>query len=155
MSIANQAIVAFNRGRISPLAIGRVDLKRYSESAQIQTNLMPRALGSAMLRPGWEFLDDTYNDLQAINVPFIFSLLDTATIELTNQIMRVRVADVAITRPSVATAVTNGNFTTDLSSWVQGDETGATSQWVAGPYMSLSGNGVNRAIRSQQWYSKD
>ncbi len=149
MAIENKAIVAFNRGRISPLALGRIDLQRYAESAQVQTNFMPRALGSAMLRPGWMFIDDTFDDLQAVHIPFIFSLSDMAIVELTNQTMRVRVGNVAITRPSVTTAITNGTFTTNLNGWTQGDEAGATSQWVAGPFMSLVGNGVSRAIRSQ------
>ena len=43
-------ILAFNRGRISRLALARTDFARTQFSAEIQTNWMPRALGSMMLR---------------------------------------------------------------------------------------------------------
>jgi hypothetical protein len=45
--------------------------------------------------------------------------------------------------------VTNGTFTTDLSSWTDNDEAGATSSWVAPNYMQLVGNGTAFAIREQ------
>lgn len=140
---------AWNRGIASPLALARFDLKRLALSAQIMTNWMCRTLGSMMLRPGTQFIDDTYNDSQAVHIPFIFSISDTAIIELTNNVMRVRVAEAIISRVSVATAVTNGNFTTDLSSWTDADDSGGVSVWVTGSFMGLTGNGTARAVRQQ------
>ncbi len=53
MAIGQPAILAFNRGLISQLGLARTDLKRMALSGSIQTNLMPRMLGSAMHRPGF------------------------------------------------------------------------------------------------------
>lgn len=141
---------AFNRGIISPLALARFDLKRLALSAQVCTNWMFRTLGSMMLRPGLAYVDSTYNNGLAVHVPFIFSIPDTAIIELTNYLLRVRVDEAIILRPAVTTAITNPDFTVNLNGWTQADDAGGLSQWVAGPYMSLSGNGTSRGVRYQE-----
>ena len=146
----NVPLVAFNRGIVSRLGLARVDLKRTAMSAEIQTNWMPRTLGSMMLRPGLQYIDSTRNDAKAVHIPFIFSLEDTAIIELTDSAMRVRVDEEIITREAVSTAITNGRFDTDVSGWTDADETGATSQWASGGYLSLAGTDFNSAIRTQQ-----
>jgi len=150
MAQENALLYAFNRGIISPFGLARTDLKVQALSAEIQTNWMPRELGSMMLRPGTQYIDTTYNNAKAVHIPFMKALTDTAIIELTNQTMRVRVNEAIITRPSVTTAVTNGNFTSNINSWTGADESGAVSQWVSGQGMSLTGTqGGSRAIRSQ------
>lgn len=144
------AFFGFNRGLASRHSLARVDMKRLAFSAETMNNWMPRVLGSMMLRPGWEYLGATNGNLQARMLPFVFSTDDTAIVELTNQIMRVWVDDALITRASVTTAVANGNFTTDLSSWTDADESGAASVWATGGYMVLTGTGTTAAIRRQQ-----
>src|SRR5687768_2389548 len=146
----NVELVAFNRGLISRLALARVDLKRTALSAEIQTNWMPRALGSMMLRPGLGYVGASRNNSAARTLPFIFSSDDTARIELTALKMRVWVDDALISRPAVTAAITNGNFDTNLTGWTDADESGGTSVWATGGYMSLSGNGIAAAIRRQQ-----
>ncbi len=143
-------LLAFNRGKISSLALARVDFKRTALSADIQTNWIPRKLGSMMLRPGLQYIGNTETDAEAINLPFVFSRDDTALIELTDGTMRVRVDDELITRPSVTTAITNGTFTLDVASWSDQDTGAAVSQWVAGGYLSLIGDGTSPAKRRQQ-----
>lgn len=145
----DQPILAFNRGMLSRLAMARTDLKRYPLSAQEQTNYIPRVLGSAMLRPGFGYLGSTRNNLTAKMLPFVFSATDTASIELTDLAMRIWVDDAVVTRPAVTAPVANGNFDTNLTSWTDLDESGATSVWVTGGYMGLTGDGVNFAIRRQ------
>lgn len=146
----NFPLYAFNRGLISPLALSRVDLKRTALSAETMTNWMPRTLGSMMLRPGLEYIDGTLNDAAAVHIPFVFSIDDTAIIELTDEVMRVRVDEEVISRVSVSTAITNGTFDSNVTGWTDADESGATSQWATGGYLSLTGTGVNSAIRTQQ-----
>lgn len=150
MGYESKAVVACNRGIISQFAMARIDLKRYPFAAQVQTNWMPRAVGSMMLRPGLGYVDDTYNDQFSVNLPFIFSLTDTAMIELTNQAMRVRVSEQVISRAAVGTTITNGNFSGNLTGWNDEDQAGCVSEWVAGNFMQLTGNGFNYAIQSQQ-----
>lgn len=146
----NLALLAFNRGLVSRLGLARADIKRVALSAETMVNCMPRVLGSMMLRPGLQYLQSTRDNLPNRDLPFVFSTSDKAGIELTDQIMRVMVDDVIITRPTVTTAVTNGNFTTNLTGWTDADEAGATSAWETGGYMGLTGNGTANAIRRQQ-----
>lgn len=150
MTKENVLLNAMNRGIISNLALARTDLKRTALSAEIQNNYMPRSLGSMMLRPGKKYIDSTLSNLSAAHIPFIFSIDDTAIIELTDGTMRVRIDENVITRPSVSSAVTNGGFNTDVSGWTDEDESGATSSWATGGFLSLVGTVFNRAIRSQQ-----
>lgn len=148
MPQAVQAILAFNRGILGDLAMARVDLQRYSMSAESMTNWMVRVLGSMSLRPGTQYLGSTWNNSIAKTIPFIFSSTDTAHIELTPGILCVRINDAFIVRPPITASVTNGNFTSDLSGWTDSDESGATSSWSSGS-LSLVGTGVNAAIRDQ------
>lgn len=150
MATENTALLAFNRGRISPLALARTDFKRTFLSAEVQTNWMPRALGSMMLRPGWKYTGATKSNLVSLTIPFVFSMDDTARIELTDNLMRVWVDDVLVTRPTVTTAITNGTFNADVSGWSDQDGAGATSAWLTGGYLSLIGSGTAAAKRRQQ-----
>jgi hypothetical protein len=143
-------LVAFNRGLVSRLGLARADIKRVAMSAQTMVNLMPRVLGSMMLRPGTQYLQETRDNEPSRDIPFVFSISDKAGIELTDLTMRVLVDDEIITRPAVTTAVANGDFTTNLTSWTDADEAGATSAWETGGYMGLTGNGTANAIRRQQ-----
>lgn len=144
------ALVAFNRGRISKLALARTDFKRTALSAEVQTNWRPRTLGSMMLRPGYGYVGATLVNAAAINIPFIFSRDDVARIELTNSAMRVWVNDALVTRPAVTAAVFNGNFDTDVSGWTDLDGAGSTSVWATGGFMSLTGAVNTFAKRRQQ-----
>lgn len=150
MGALNYALLAFNRGRISTLALARSDFKRLEMSAETQTNWMPRSLGSMMLRPGWEYTGASRGNLRSVSLPFVFALGDTARLELTNGIMRVWVDDELVTRPAVTTAVSNGTFDTDLTGWTDLDGGSAVSSWVTGGYMSLVGTGNAAALRRQQ-----
>lgn len=135
---------------MSLLGSARVDIARYALSAEVFVNWMARVLGSMMLRPGFEYISSTKSNAKAKTIPFVFSSDDTAHIEVTEGVMRVRVDDVLISRPAVTAAVTNGNFTSDVTGWTDSDESGATSAWLTGGYLSLIGTGTNAAIRDQQ-----
>lgn len=134
---------------MSRLAGARIDLQRQGLSAEVQTNWMPRALGSMMLRPGWQYLGSTASNAVARLIPFVYAADDTALIEVSGSSVRFWISDAVITRPSVATAITNGTFDTDLTGWTDGDESGATSAWATGGYMALAGTGTAAAIRTQ------
>ncbi len=55
MAKSQPKLLGLNGGVISPLALARQDIPRVSVSAEEQTNIMPRHMGSAMLRPGFGF----------------------------------------------------------------------------------------------------
>lgn len=147
MGQENVALVAFNRGLISRLALARTDIKRTAFSAQTMTNWMPRVLGSMMLRPGLGYIGAVTSAARMI--PFVFATADTAILEFTNAAMRVWVNDALVTRLAVSSAVANGNFDSNLTSWTDNDDSGGVSAWVTGGYMGLTGNGTAFAIRDQ------
>lgn len=151
MARQNVERLAFNRGVISPLALARVDVKRVALSAEEQTNWMPRVLGPMSLRPGFQFIGGSHLHQAARYLPFVFSVTDTALIELTPNLMKVLVNDTEVTRPSTATSVVvNGTFDANLSSWTDLDEGAFTSSlWQTGGYMYLRGDGTLAAIREQ------
>lgn len=150
MGSLNVELLAFNRGRISTLALARTDFKRTAFSAEVQTNWMPRTLGSMMLRPGLGYTGATRDNLRSVSIPFIFGIDDTARLELTDERMRVWVDDELVERVAVSTTITNGDFDTDLTGWTDEDGGSAVSQWATGGYLSLSGTGNAAAMRRQQ-----
>lgn len=143
--------IAFNRGIVDKKATARGDVKRLAMSAETQMNWVPQTLGAMSLRPGLEYIGAFTATTGAVKmIPFVFSLTDTALIEVTDEALRFWVDDALVTRPSVATAFTNGTFDTDITGWTDNDEGGdAISEWVAGGYMRLTGGGANGAKRSQ------
>jgi len=143
----NAPLLAFNRGIVSKLGLARLDLERLAWAAQTQTNWVPRSLGSMMLRPGFEYLGAVPGETYFI--PFIYSSDTTALIEFTNNLVRVWVDDEVISRTAVTGSIANGTFDSNLTSWTDADESGATSTWKTGGYMSLIGTGFNEAIRRQ------
>lgn len=102
-----------------------------------------------MLRPGLRKVEATLDDAVAEYIPFVFSVTDTALIELTPGKLRVLIDEELVTRPAVSTTVTNPDFDTDLTGWADADESGGVSVWATGGYMSLTGNGTNAALRTQ------
>ena len=165
MAKFNNEFLAFNRGRVSPKALARIDLERTALSADVQTNLIPRKLGSAQVRPGLEYTGEPPVSalgaaLATVSVPFVFSVDDYAELEFTvgssTAGIRVWVDDALTSRPNItAPTITNGAFTSDITSWTDNDESGAASTWLTGGYMALLGTGTNRAIREQQITSTD
>lgn len=150
MPIEDRSLIRFNAGLISPLALAREDLKRFIFSSEVQNNWIPRSLGSMMLRPGMQYIAPSYYYRKTKYIPYVFSLDDTAIIELTQNVMRVFIDEVAITIPSVSTAITNGTFGSDVSGWTDSDDAGCTSDWMTGGYMRLIGASGNSARRIQQ-----
>lgn len=151
MPIENQVLCGYNRGIISPLALARLDLQgnRIRFGAERMVNFVPRTLGPMSLRPGLEFTGTSRDNQPAIHIDFIKSVDDTAIIELTDSIMRVKVGEQPIARPAVSTAVTNGTFVSSLSGWNDADEPGASSDWVAGSRLQLTGTRYAAAVRTQ------
>lgn len=144
-------LLAFNRGVISPLARNRADIKRVALSAETQMNWIPRTMGPMSLRPGLQYIGSTAVATGNVrHLAFIFSNTDTALLELTDLVMRVRVNDVLVTRPTVATTITNGSFDTDVAGWADADESASCeSAWLTGGYLALIGSGTGAAIRTQ------
>lgn len=145
---ASPVLLAFNRGLMEKNALARVDLKRTALSAEILTNWLPRAFGSMSLRPGTEYLGHTDADKRAVLLPFVFSTVDTALLELTDTTMRVWQDGVLVTAAAVGSTITNGAFASDLAGWADVSDAGGVSAFVSGG-MGLTGDGTDAAARYQ------
>ncbi len=149
MAASEDYVLAFNRGIISPLANARADIKRVGMSAETQMNMLPRTMGPMSLRPGMEYLGSVYRTTGSVKlIPFVFSNSDVALLEVTDTALRIWVDDALVSRPTVSTTITNGNFSTDLTGWSNSDQGLASSVWATGGYMSLTGTNTHRAVRS-------
>ncbi len=151
MARMNAPLVTFNRGRISKLALARVDLDRTRLSAEIQTNWVPRNLGSMMLRPGLQYIATVRGSTKVRLIPFIFGTTDTALFEVASTALRIFVQDTVISRTLAGVTVTNGDFSSSntLVDWTDADQSGASSTHITGDFMELIGNRYARAIRRQ------
>lgn len=110
MAKMNVLIHAFNRGEVSAAALARVDQEKMRLAAETQENILPYVIGKGLFRPGTEYLGASRSNNKARYIPFIKRLTDTAIIEMTDGYIRVWVSDAVITRPSVSTAVSNGDM---------------------------------------------
>jgi hypothetical protein len=146
-----------NRGIVDDRALARTDIKRIALAASIQTNWMARTLGSMILRPGLEKIIESLG--RAKHVPFVFATKDIAALEISAGKFRVLTnSEGLVTRPTNNTSIANGTFETNLTSWTDSDEGGATSaqKTVDGKgVMSLIGTRFNAAIRDQEVFVTD
>lgn len=133
MGKGNFPLLAFNRGLVSSSALARVDVERIQLSAEVMSNWMPKTQGSMKLRPGMKYLGSSDGDAPARWVEFIASTEDTALLEITDGQMRIWIDDAVISRPSVATSISNGSFASS---------TGWTSTLAGGATATFGGSGM-------------
>lgn len=116
MARVNAPLLAFNRCEVSKGALGRIDVEKLRLAAECQLNLEPRVIGPMALRTGLEFVGEILDDQETLLVPFVFSSRDKALLELTPNVMRIRVNGELVMRVPVATKVLNPEFI-DSDSW--------------------------------------
>jgi hypothetical protein len=130
MAKVNAPLYALNQGEVSKMALGRVDVAKMRLAAECQLNWMPWVIGPMMLRPGLIKVGEVYQDLAAKLVKFVFAKTDTAGLELTPNVMCVRVNDALVTRDAVATVVGDSNFT-GTGAWATTGTTSGASVVIA------------------------
>jgi hypothetical protein len=141
----------FNRGLVAAKARGRIDVERVRLSAETMINWLPSVLGSMSIRPGLEKLGIALGEGRLKS--FLYDEGDFSGLEFTPSVMRIwKMSDdnTLVTRAAVSSAVANGSFTTDLTSWTDADDTGTASIWATGSYLQLLGDGTNRAKQRQE-----
>lgn len=138
----------FNRGEIDDDAIARDDVKKVNNSATLMQNFWPQRLGPMSYRPGLEY-KDSFNSNETRLVPFIKKIDDLALLAFSNNELRIVVDDQIVTRPSVASTVTNPNFDSDLSGWTSDNGAGSSTTWETGGYASLIGTDTTSAVLYQ------
>jgi hypothetical protein len=91
MPVASPGQVSFNRGELTPLVYGRVDLEQYKTGLLTCENYIPMVQGGLMRRPGSKFVAKVKSPTSANNVrliPFKFSTTQAYVIEAGNTYFR-------------------------------------------------------------------
>ena len=155
MAVGEKILLAFNRGVVSKRGLARLDLDRMAMAAEIQRNVIPRVLGSAMFRPGLQYIDTMFEDLNLVRqMPFIFGVDDVALLEFgTSAYMRVRIDDVLLEREAVTGVVTDASFNAVLgvgvNDWQDDSGSGSVASSGTGDLL-LSGSGETYAKVTQR-----
>lgn len=110
MAKVNAYVHHFSTGEVSRAALARVDHEKLRLAAEIQENILPHAIGKGMFRPATGYITGTKDNGQVRLMKFVKAVDDAAVLELSNGLLRVMVDDEFITRPSVTSSVTNGDF---------------------------------------------
>lgn len=126
MAKVNTLIHHFSTGEVSKAALARVDHEKLRLAAEIQENILPHAIGKGLFRPATGYLSTTKSNAQARLIKFVKAVDDAAVLELTNSLLRVMISDVFLTRPSVTSTVTNGDFSSGTG-WTLTTTGGATA----------------------------
>jgi len=151
MARQNVALMAFNRGLASELAVARVDMEKAELLATEFNNWIPRVLGPMSLRPGLEAKYVSNNDgTKSVLFPFTYAIGDSRIIEIdaTGAVYFSDGSSYISTTGYATYTIANSDFmlTTD---WTDADELGATSTVVGDGYLRLTGTGAAYAIREQ------
>lgn len=158
MADVNVLVHSFNNGEASRAALNRVDQERLRLFAERQENLFPYTIGKAIMRPGTKHLGSTLL-AGAKLIPFKRSITERALLELAyndagNGVMRVWLDDALVTRPSVTSTITNGDFALAGGGWTLTSTGGATATMSDGLTLEASGQG-GEAIAKQQVSTSD
>ncbi len=110
MAEVTALIHALNAGEVSTSALARVDNEKLRLAAEVQENILPYVIGKGQMRPGTSYLGASKSDNQARGIAFVRSVSANYGLELTNANLRIWTSDALLTRASVTSSVTNGDF---------------------------------------------
>lgn len=154
MARSHNPLLTFNRGEVTRYSLARTDVERLRLSAEEQINFAPWVIGPMMLRPGMKYCGATRGNNAARLLPFVFSNDDLALLELTDSNLRVWLvgddSETLVTRASVSTVVTNGDFSSGTGWTTTTTGTGATAS-ISGGKLTLASpaaGGLAQAKRS-------
>ena len=150
MAAPHAVLHSLNAGEISDLALARLDLAKLRVATERQANWMPHVLGPTMVRPGLKYIAGTASNAAGWLGEFSYDESTKVLLVATANGLQFLISDAWLTRPAVTAAVANGGFDTNLASWTDSDEAGATSTWETGGFLGLTGTGTNYAYRDQQ-----
>lgn len=84
-----EPIITFNGGELTPLVDARSDINKYSAGCRLCVHMLPLIYGAAQRRPGFEFINGSYdNTVVGRVIPFIYSNEIAYVIEMSNLINR-------------------------------------------------------------------
>lgn len=150
MGKINAPLFSLNAGEVSKDALARVDLEKMAMAAETMVNLMPTTLGPMQFRGGTKYIGSTSADKVGFLIPFVFSAAEVAFFEITTDGLRIRRSDTLISRPSVTTSITNGNFSSSLATgWTDESGTGADADTVSDELILTGGSFESAKVRQE------
>src|SRR5262245_1403848 len=115
MAKAKPLVHSLSAGEVSVSALARVDQEKARLWAETQENLFPFTIGKAMMRPGTTYLASAKTHANRVReIAFVRSLSAQAGIEMSSGLLRIHVSDALVTRASVTSTVTNGDFSSSV-----------------------------------------
>lgn len=138
----------FSAGEASDAGLARIDLELARLFAEVQENLFPHRIGKGQFRPGTKYLTTSLSGNRPRYLPFVREIDDVALLELTDSTLRVLVDDTVITRPSVTSSVTNGDFGAS-GSWTLTASDGAVAT-IASDRLTLDANAKGSDAYAEQ-----
>lgn len=141
---------ACNVGVVDRDKLHRVDLERMRLAAEEQTNILCDAVGKGFFRPGTEHLALTKSGNRSRLIEFDAGAQAIYMLEMTSGFMRIWDDTALVSRPSVSTAVINGNFDS-ATGWTLGTTAGTTVAVTGGALkLQSQARGGVRAFAKQQ-----
>lgn len=142
----------FNAGELSPRLFARVDFGKYLDGHETFENLLPVAEGGAVRRPGTRYVAEVKDSSQTVRLRrFQFSTTQAYVIEMGPEYMRFCRNQGQITVPDTDAAISNGEFTSDITGWDdRSTGTGAISHDSTNGRLNLDG-----ASASVAWAEQD
>ncbi|MDW9528068.1 hypothetical protein RWE87_04900 [Sinorhizobium meliloti] len=139
-------IYSLNGGEVGKEALARLDLERMQFAGSLYSNTMPRVIGSMTLRPGLEYIADIdFGDVQLLE--YSYSGGSALIPILSDEEMRIVKDSALVSRVSVSTTITNGEFNS-FTGWTDAS-TGSASATVSAGELVLTGTTQDRASAKQ------
>lgn len=139
-------LYSLNGGEVGKEALGRLDLERLQFAGSLYSNMLPRVIGSMTLRPGLEHVCDL--DIGDVTLlEYAYSGSSVLLPILSDEEMRILKDDALVSRASVSTAITNGDFAA-FTGWTDASA-GSASAAVSSGELVLSGTTQDRASATQ------
>lgn len=139
-------------GWLSPYLLGRVDLSKHQVAVSASENMVPTPWGPMTRRMGTEWaMLSRFTDRAPRLIGFERSVTDTYMLEVGDQYFIPYRNRRPLVPPDVLTAITNGDFTSDITGWT--DESGAGSSIshnAANGTMNLNSDGATYAWAQQE-----
>lgn len=137
---------SFSSGEMSPYMRGRTSLAQYANGCSELQNMVVLPQGGVTKRPGTEFIREVKDSSKkTILIPFVIGSDQSYVLEFGDYYVRFyRNGGILLS----SATITNGNFSSDLTGWTDGDTGTGTSSWNAGS-MRLNGGSSGVAIRTQ------
>jgi hypothetical protein len=109
---------SFNAGELSPRLAARTDFDKYKSGVETLENMIPLAEGGALRRAGTRYVAATKtSSVKSRLKRFEFNTEQAYILEMGEQYMRFIRNQQQITVADTDAAISNGDFTTDLTGW--------------------------------------